>query len=240
MGRYEDALAAFRSGDNTQARRLSETLLTEARRSGNASDEVDGLCMLSRVALREHRLDDVKEHAEAAQQVADAQSDVRLGRMPLHMRAVAARISGDPATARRLYEQSIDLNRSLGEEAMVAAELHNLAYVELHDGNVERARELFLSARAAVIRLGSDTLAPYVVGDAAVLAAHDGDPTTAARLFGTTQEALRARGQVLDPDDQAEQDRLLHELVSRIGEETVAELARQGATVSVHEALAHL
>jgi len=91
---------------------------------------------------------------------------------------------------------------------MVAAELHNLAYVELHDGRSARAKELFAEALTDARRLSYDALLPYLVGDAAVVAAEEGDAERAALLAGAAQATFRAAGQVPDPDDAAEQERL--------------------------------
>jgi hypothetical protein len=98
--------------------------------------------------------------------------------------AVAARLRGEYGNARLLYLESIELNRELGDDRMVAAEHRNLAYVELHDGHVDRARELFAVT--------------------AVLSLEDGDSQKARELAGR----FVAAGGVLDPDDAAELENL--------------------------------
>jgi hypothetical protein len=52
MGIYDDAIAAFRSGATGRAEELGLELLRQARDAGDVSGQVDGLCMLARVALR--------------------------------------------------------------------------------------------------------------------------------------------------------------------------------------------
>jgi tetratricopeptide (TPR) repeat protein len=142
---YEQALAALRSGDDHRARERSEELLRGAQGVGDAEGEVGGLCMLARVALREGDVARMTQLATEARERARGLGDPATERMPLHLQAAAARVAGDLGRARRLYEESIDLNRSLGNP-FVAAELHNLAYVELHDGNLPQAKELFAQA----------------------------------------------------------------------------------------------
>ena len=175
MAAYEEALEAFRSGDNERARGLSLEALRSARSAGDPAREVDALCMLARAALRDGDFARVRELANEARACAGTAGDPRLERMPLHMQAVAARMSGSSSQARGFYEQSIALNETLGEERMVAAELHNLAYVELHDGRWHRARELFTRARVEARRIGYEALNPYLLGDLAVIAAIDHD-----------------------------------------------------------------
>ncbi|GAC1581685.1 MAG: hypothetical protein NVS3B18_15230 [Candidatus Dormibacteria bacterium] len=193
--------------------------------------------MLARVALREGRLRQVEDLAGAGRSAARHAGQQRLERMPLHLQAVAARLQGDLATARRFYQESITLNRSLGEERMVAAEFHNLGYVELHDGHPEVAREQFTRARTEARRLDYTALFPHLIADAAVIAAEIGDLKQAARLFGASRAAGIAAGQVPDPDDAAEQERLRDQLITGLGEEEFRAISEAGARLTVEEAL---
>ncbi|GAC1473636.1 MAG: hypothetical protein PVS3B2_10270 [Candidatus Dormibacteraceae bacterium] len=214
MGLYEESLAAFRAGETGRARDLALELLSEARDNGDAGGQVDGLCMLARVALRRGDLAHVSALAAEARALARRAGDRRLERMPIHLLAVAFRMRGDYAEARVLYMESIDLNRDLGEDRMFAAEHRNLAYVELHDRHADRARELF--ARAAdLARAGNHaSLEPYLLFDSAVVAFEDGDRVRAMELIAATENALAVAGQIPDPDDAAE----LEALQSRLRE----------------------
>src|SRR6266540_355675 len=84
MSLYDEALAAFRHGDNERARELSEELRSSGR-------EVDGLCMLARVALREGDAERTRELAEQAQETARALGDRDAERMPIHLRSAVRR-----------------------------------------------------------------------------------------------------------------------------------------------------
>ena len=234
---YEEAIAAFRSGDNERTRKVSEQALSAARAARDVATEVDALCMLSRVALRDGDYVLVRSVAEQARSAARAAGEERLERMPLHIQAAAARMSGDSAFARRLYEESIALNRRLGEERMVAAEQHNLTYVELHDGKTPRAKTLFAQALAEARRLGYEGLLPYLVGDSAVIAAEEDNAERAARLAGAAHSAFVAAGQIPDPDDAAEQERLLAKLAGRLGEDRMRALYEEGERLTINEAL---
>lgn len=237
MPGYEAALGAFRAGNTERAGALSAELLAMAREAGDERGELDALCMLARVALRKGDFERVGQLADEARDCARAAGDRHLERMPLHMQAVAARMAGNLAEARELYEQSIDLNRSLGEEKMVAAEHHNLAYVELRDGQTDRALELFEQARVEAMRLGYDGLKPYLVGDLAVAAAVQGDPVAAARLAGAAAAAFEAAGEIPDPDDAVEQQRLREQLSRELDPKTLGELYAAGAKLAPAELL---
>ena len=208
MGTYEDSVTAFRSGDTARAEELALELLSQARDEGAVGAEIDGLCMLARVELRRGNLARVTQLAGEARSLARRARDRRLERMPIHMEAVAVRMRGDYSAAKVLYQESIELNVQLGEHRMVASEHRNLAYVELHDGHPDRARELFTSAADAARALGYDVLEPYLLLDAAVMAFEDGERDTAVQLAGAMEAAFAAADQILDPDDAAEAERL--------------------------------
>jgi tetratricopeptide (TPR) repeat protein len=201
---YAETLAAFRRGDNVEAGRLAALDLWSARAQGDAVGEVDALCMLARVALRDGDLELVRERATDAQQIAETVGDDAVGRMPLHLRAVAARMSGRYDEARELYLESIRLNDALGEEYMAAAEHRNLAYSEIRAGNVATARDLISEARRRVAGRDFPTLRPYLIFDEATIAALDSDYRTAAARLREADGEFEAQGIVPDPDDAAE------------------------------------
>jgi hypothetical protein len=183
---------------------MAEALVRTSRASADLSGEIDGLCMLARIALREGDLLRVAMLAGEGRGLALRKKEPRLERMPLHLEAVAARMQGDFRTARELDRESIDLNRHLGEERMVAAEHRNLAYVELHDGNAAEARELFSISASLARACGYDALEPYLLLDSAVLAFEKGDAARASQLLKETNAGFAAAGNIPDPDDAAE------------------------------------
>jgi tetratricopeptide (TPR) repeat protein len=206
MGTYDDSVEAFRRGMTGRAEELAVELLNQARESGDVGGQVDGLCMLARVALRRADLARVSALAGEARSLGRRAGEPRLERMPLHLQAVAVRMQGAYSEARLLYQESIELNVQLGEERMVAVEHRNLAYVELHDGHPDRARELFKTAADEARALGYNTLEPYLLLDAAVLAFEAGARDRARQLVEATQAAFAAVDQILDPDDAAEEE----------------------------------
>src|SRR3981081_3032222 len=110
MGLYEEAVAAFRSGATGRAEDLALELLSQARDDGDAGGQVDGLCMLARVALRRDDLEHASRLASEARALARRSGERSLERMPHHLQAAAVRMQGGYAEARVLYTESIDLN----------------------------------------------------------------------------------------------------------------------------------
>src|SRR4051794_19198476 len=102
MSLYEKAVAAFRSGATGEAAALAEELVRTSRASNDAVGEIDGLCMLARVALRQGDLRRVATLAGEARALALRQPEAALEQMPLHLQAAAARMQGDLRTARQL------------------------------------------------------------------------------------------------------------------------------------------
>lgn len=201
---HEESLAAFRRGDDALAQVIAAADLAEAEASRDAKAQVDALCMLARVALRSGEFDQVRAHAEVAQRIAVSIDDEHLGRMPLHLRAVAERMSGRLETGRELYLNSIALNDRLGEWIMAAAEHRNLAYLEIRAGDVDRARELFAESASRFAGLDVPAMRPYLMFDAATLSALGGDYAAAAAKLHAAQAQWAAQGAEPDPDDAAE------------------------------------
>jgi ATP/maltotriose-dependent transcriptional regulator MalT len=205
---FEDAITAFRSGTTGRTEELALELLAQARNEGDLTSQVDALCLLARVALRRGALAHAVELAGEARGIARRAGVRHLERMPIHIQAAATRMRGSYAEARTFYQESIELNVQLGEKRMVAAEHRNLAYVELHDGRADRARDLFFTAAGEARALNFSALEPFLLLDAAVIAFESGDTKQAARLAASVREALAESGQVPDPDDAAEEELL--------------------------------
>ena len=209
---YEETLEAFRRGDNDETERLAKLDLATAANARDPAAQVDALCMLARVALRRGDLATVTSRAEEAEDVARRSGDDRLRRMPVHLRAVSARMGGDFATARALYEQSIALNDQLGEARFAAIEHRNLAYAELQAGDEARARELFAESTRRLIGEDTTRYTPYLTFDEATVAALDGDVALAASKLRDAEAAFTAANVVPDPDDAIEMTRLRERL----------------------------
>lgn len=208
------ALAAFRRGDDAEAARLARVQLEDARSVDDAEATVEALCMLARVALRQNDLIEVQACAQTALELAQSAGQRRLERIPLHMRAVAARMSGRLEQAREFYLRSIALNEDLGEAVTAAAEHRNLAYLELQCGHRARARELLTECAGLFQSLDAPSMAPYLIFDQASIAALDGDYASATAYLATAKARWAEQGTVPDPDDAVEVQRLERELAA--------------------------
>jgi tetratricopeptide (TPR) repeat protein len=199
---YGDGLLAFRQGEQEASRARNEEALAAARAVGAADAEALALVGLSRVAFREGDYARTRELASQARAVEPGE-----GVAPLHLLAAGTRLGGDLDAAAALYEESLALNRRLGDQRMVAIELHNLGHVEVNRGNLARAEELF--AECATLR---NLDAPYEAAmaklNAAALACASGERARAAESLGEVESMLATAGIVLDPDDAFEVEQL--------------------------------
>lgn len=225
--------AAFRRGDSAAAMRLAEAELGRARAAGEPDGQVEAWYMMARVALRDGDLALAGERAETALAVAAGSGAQALEERPRHVLAAVARLSGDLLLARDRYLASIALNVRLGQPEQVRSESYNLAFVELHLGNRDRARELFTGCRERA----PASFVPYPAIGFAALAAADGDHPRAARMIGVARTAFAAIGEVPDPDDAAELERVAAAAVAALGAERFAAERAAGAVLNPTVAL---
>lgn len=213
---YGDGVLAFRAGAQSESQERNEAALEAARAVDDREAEALALVGLSRVAFREGDYARVRSLAAQARELT-RDLDAAAGVAPLHMLAAGTRLAGDYDEAVKLYTESLELNRRLGDSRMVGMELHNIGHVEVHRGNVDVAERRF--RECAGVRNHDD---PYEAAMAhlnhAALGFARGDHESAADLLRRTQSTLDGAGIVLDPDDAFEVDWLRGELENSAAE----------------------
>jgi tetratricopeptide (TPR) repeat protein len=206
---------AFRQGDLEAADRA----FTERYELVSSPAEIADACAdLARVALRRGEFAEVRRWADLGYEQAEGLDDPGAIRLPLHMRAAAARMEARYDEARELYLRSIELNEQLGNEVNIAGENHNLVYVELHSGNREEAGRRFATASEWIFAHDNAYMRPYVFLDAGVLALHDGDDERACRLVACADRIFRDTDSIPDPDDYVELQNATAALRERLGD----------------------
>jgi tetratricopeptide (TPR) repeat protein len=201
---YGDGLFAFWQGAREESRERNEEALEVARTVGDAEALALAHLGLSRVLLDDGEIERARSHAIQAREFA-RELEPSLGQAPLHLEAQAKRLAGSYDRAAALFEESLALNRRLGDEGMVAVELHNLGHVEIHRGNIDAAESYF----AECARLGSDD-DPY--GQAmtslnqAAIAFGRQDHDRARELLASAEPLLRDSGTEPAADDRFEID----------------------------------
>jgi tetratricopeptide (TPR) repeat protein len=139
---YGDALLAFRQGKLEESRQRSKAALDTSLAVNDREALTLAYLAMSRVAFEDgdyaKSLTFAVKAIEFARNLAPA-----MGQAPLFLHASATRMTGDYDQAAALFEQSLDLNRRIGDPGMVRAELQNLGLVEIHRGNVDAAERYF-------------------------------------------------------------------------------------------------
>jgi tetratricopeptide (TPR) repeat protein len=225
---------AFRQGDTETADGAFRERLELVEREGPQRDLVDALTDLSRIALRRGDFAGVRRYAERGYAAAEG-LDKEAIRMPLHMRAAAARMEGRLDEARALYLESRELNESLGNKPMVAAEDHNLVHVALRGGDREEAERRFRASSEWILANENAYFRPYTFLDAGILALHDGDLERAGRLVACAQRIFEDTDAIPDPDDRVELDEAVARLEQQLGERFEA-VWSEGRGLSLDEA----
>lgn len=202
---YAAHIFAFRLG--RPSREAAQQTLELARALGDVRGECDGLTGLARAALRATDYEEVIRFAEEGVRKAQDAGDEGAAVAPLHLHAAGVRLSGDYDRARDLYLQSLALAEHLGDTRMMGIEFHNLGWVELHRGDLDRAARMFADRDA---RSGVDAYSDaWRELNAAALAFVRGSREHALALLESGRRKLDELGVALDPDDQAEMDWLI-------------------------------
>jgi hypothetical protein len=117
-------------------------------------------------------------------------------------------MTGDYGRAAALFEESLALNRRIGDEGMIAVELHNLGHVELHRGNVDATERYF--GELAQLGLGDDAYGRVLalLNEAALALARDGDAARPGELLAEIEAILAESATQLAPDDEFELEEL--------------------------------
>jgi hypothetical protein len=147
-----------------------------------------------------------------------------------------ARLGGDYVLAGEAYKQCINVCRETGAVLREAMTRANLGFVELHQGNYERAETLILTG------LGREAFSKYHTAYAfAFLAgpvAAKGDPEQAARLLGASEAILDRIGAVITTSDQHEIERYVDDVKAQLDKAAFEAAWAEGHAMTFEEAVA--
>lgn len=199
---YGDGLLAFMAGAPEDSRARSEASLNAAR----AMRDPEALALahlgLSRVAFLDGDYERARSLAAQAREFARP-LDPALGQAPLHMHAQGTRFTGDYEQAAALLEESLALNRRLGDPGMVGVELHNLGHLEIHRGNIDAAERYFAECEELGAYDDAYAVAMTHLNQAAVAFAR-GEIDRADALLAEVELILGEAGTEAAPDDRFE------------------------------------
>jgi tetratricopeptide (TPR) repeat protein len=138
--------------------------------------------------------DEAIQHGEQALQAArNAQTDEGVARFA-HNVAVKYQDRGDLAKARRLYDESLEIEKKLGNQSGIAITLHQLATLAQDQGEIEEARRLYDESLEIKKRLGNQSgiaITLHQLGNVAYL---QGEIEEARRLYDESLEIEKKLG----------------------------------------------
>jgi len=208
------AMLASERGDYAAAGRFLEESLAIAEQLGDPHRMGVAWSNLGNLALYEERWDDARRRYGRALELYRGISP-RDEAITLENLGLVAAGAGDLEEAVKLLEEAIDLSTQEEAPREAASARLDLAWVSLARGEVQRARELLVSAWAAFAELTDRANeADCLEGFAAVEVA-EGRFDDAARLLGAAEAVRNSIGSVRQPD----QDRWVRQIVAALGAE---------------------
>jgi tetratricopeptide (TPR) repeat protein len=207
LGLYGDSLFAHLQGRVEESRGRSQAVLDTALVVNDPEALTLAYLGLARVAVENGNNAQALSLALKARESARG-LDPALGQAPLFLHAQSTRLLGDYDKAADLFEQSLALNRRINDQGMVAAELQNLGFVELHRGILEHAKRCFTEFEQLGAQLGF-VKDPYFAGmnmfaQAYFVYAESGEKDRSQTLFQRAQDIFREAKITPGPDDQFE------------------------------------
>ena len=148
-----------------------------------------------------------------------------------------ARVQGEYARAHRYYvetEQYYQQADAIGDQARL---VHTLAYIALHEGDLETAEAKFMEALESFLELGNKRGIAECLAGLGGLAAERGEFDTAVPLLSASDALLKSFGAAWWPADRVEVERNLEIARSSVEPGEFEILWNQGAKFSLEEAV---
>jgi tetratricopeptide (TPR) repeat protein len=150
-----------------------------------------------------------------------------------------ARAQGDYLTAGAYYRQAEALYREADSLSDHTRLIHTLGYIGLHDGDYQKAKELFHQSLIAFRELGNKRGMAECLAGLASVAAEQGKAEWATPLLSAAGTQLTSFGAAYWPADRVEVERTRQRLRSVLGATEFERLLEQGKKMSLDQAIAY-
>ena len=149
-----------------------------------------------------------------------------------------ARLEGEWAAARALYEQALAIYRQAGDQEGVSVALGNLGAVAWEEGDLaDGAAPATAKPSRSIRSWGTRTVSQSSLDGLAAVAAKGGAWERAARLAGAAEALRDAIGFELEPADRAFRERYLAEVRERLGEAGLEAALAEGRALTLEQAV---
>ena len=144
---------------------------------------------------------------------------------------------GEFAAARRGLEEALSMRAEVGDRWHVAMVLTLLGDVARFQGDCREASAFYSEGLGLLRELGSTWYLAQCFKGLAGANAAEGQPETATQLLAAAEATLAATGHVLPYSDRADQDRIVADVRSVLGEVSFAAAWAEGQALSLQEAI---
>jgi predicted ATPase/DNA-binding SARP family transcriptional activator len=222
------AFALSRRGEYERATDLLEESLTLARQLENASEISAALRGLGKMALHVRDYERAEALYEEALNLGRHRGDRNAVAWALHGLGEVARHRGHYDRAAELLEQGIRVCREIESKPGVAYLRLASAHVARYQGDLGEARKRYEEALRLLSELGNRRRVGICLMGLAALDAREGNFSRALTLIGAV-DPIREAGEIrLAPVDQADYERAVVEIRSRIGDAEIQRLRQAG------------
>jgi predicted ATPase/DNA-binding CsgD family transcriptional regulator len=156
----------------------------------------------------------------------------------LNIMGEIARFNGDDGGAKRAYEACLALSQQTGEGRRIVFMFDNLAFIAVHEGDIERARVLgYQGLRLACDmnnRLQMAVSLSILAGAMGML----GEPQRAIRLLGASESALERMGAFHQLNDKREVEEMIAAVRARLDGATSQAAWAEGRALTLEQAVA--
>jgi predicted ATPase/DNA-binding SARP family transcriptional activator len=145
---------------------------------------------------------------------------------------------GDHARAKKIYEESADIQRELGNKSFLAYPLRRLGYLALEQGEFQDAWKYFQESLRLNHEIGDMPGLTASLLSLAVMAMHTERPSVAARLYGAVESRLEVHSLNLFYTDQIELWQIRIKQLNTLDEATFNAAFAEGWEMSEEQAIA--
>ncbi|HVN56314.1 MAG TPA: tetratricopeptide repeat protein [Anaerolineaceae bacterium] len=135
---------------------------------------------------------------------------------------------GDRARAKRIYEESASILRTIGSKSFLAYPLRRLGYMALNENNIPIASGYFRESLSVNREVGDKRGIAACLTSLAALAIHLGKPVDAARLYGVVESRLEFLSVNLLDTDQMELANIRNQISTHLDQATFTTAFTEG------------
>ena len=210
------AFAAFRTGNQERTRRWANESIKMWLAIGDSTQAGRAYERLVQVALRNGDHSSLRAFADTGTALCARANDADCLAYMLNMRGESARVLKQYDSAVTFYSQAGAIYSRLSPVPRLDI-VHNMGFALLAGGYVAEACDRFRSGLRSATAAGDKATFAFLLAGLASCEAMIGNATSAARLFGSSDEQLARLGIVADPADAVEYERYRSVARGKIG-----------------------